>query len=384
MSGIYKSRRSRFASYAENFDPVIPSEAPLFPRRRPAGSQTFRRSPLVPPSQRAIARMFTRVLLMVFVLATAAQLRAHTSLPGYLELKETTPGAFNLTWRLPTAEGPPPAIYPILPKNCVTSELISETAPASVLERGTVKCGSQGLANARIEIAGLNVTILDVLVRITFADGTTVSHMLKPLETSWMVQKNAGSRTDAWGYFGLGISHILYGIDHLLFVLGLLLIVPRYGLLLKTITAFTVAHTITLALAVFGVVHVAPTPVEAVIALSIIFLAVELAQHHRGREGVTFRKPWIVAFAFGLLHGFGFAGTLSRVGIPAADVPPALLFFNLGVEAGQLAFVAVFLGFVSSLKTLEIRWPAWTRPVPAYALGSVASFWLVQRCVLMF
>ena len=321
---------------------------------------------------------------MLVVLTSSVQLHAHTSLPGYLELKETKPGSFDLTWRVPTAEGPPPAIYPILPNNCTTSELTAESAPASVVERGTVQCGSQGLANAKIAIDGLNVTILDVLVRITFVDGTTVSHMLKPLDTSWIVQKNAGNRSDAWGYFGLGVGHILYGIDHLLFVLGLLLIVRRYGLLLKTITAFTVAHTITLGLAVFGVVHVAPTPVEAVIALSIVFLAVELAQHQRGCEGVTYRKPWIVAFAFGLLHGFGFAGTLSRIGIPVGDVPPALLFFNLGVEAGQLAFVAVFVGFLLSLKTLEVRWPAWTRPVPAYALGSVASFWLVQRCVLMF
>ena len=168
----------------------------------------------------------------------------------------------------------------------------------------------------------------------------------------------ARAHVDAWGYVSLGIGHILYGIDHLLFVLGLLLIVRGARLLLKTITAFTLAHTITLGLAVFGVAHVAPTPVEAVIALSIVFLAVELAQSHRGKEGLTFRQPWIVAFAFGLLHGFGFAGTLSRLGIPSRDIPQALLFFNLGVESGQLAFVAVFLGFVYSLRSLEIRWPA--------------------------
>jgi hypothetical protein len=164
----------------------------------------------------------------------------------------------------------------------------------------------------------------------------------------------------------------------------LLLIVRGTGLLLRTITAFTVAHTITLGLAVFGVVHIAPTPVEAVIALSIVFLAVELVQHHRGKEGLTYRQPWIVAFAFGLLHGFGFAGTLSRLGIPSGDIPQALLFFNLGVEAGQIAFVAVFLTFVYSLRTLEIRWPAWTQRVPAYAMGSVASFWFLQRCLIIF
>jgi hydrogenase/urease accessory protein HupE len=326
----------------------------------------------------------TLVVLCLFVLGVS-QVHAHTSLPGYLELKETTPGSFDLTWRVPTAEGPPPAIYPVFSANCdLSKELTSEPAPGSVIEHGSVRCSGEGLNGGAIEISGLNVTILDVLVRITFADGSTTSHMLRPRETSWVVQKSETNRVDAWGYVGLGIGHILYGVDHLLFVLGLLLIVRGYSLLLKTITAFTVAHTITLGLAVFGVVRVPPTPVEAIIALSIVFLALELAQSQRGRQGLTFRRPWIVAFAFGLLHGFGFAGTLSRIGIPSGDIPMALLFFNVGVEAGQLAFVAAFLAFVHSLRSLEIRWPAWTQPVPAYAIGSVASFWLVQRCAMIF
>ena len=309
---------------------------------------------------------------------------AHTSLPGYLELKETSPGTFKFLWRVPTAEGPPPAIYPVFPQNCtVSDQLTTEQGPASVIERGTVQCGAQSLFGGPIEIAGLNVTILDVLVRLTFADGTTISHMLRPLEPSWTAAKES-SPVDRLGYIGLGVGHILYGIDHLLFVLGLLLIVKHYGLLLKTITAFTVAHTITLGVAVLGFVRISPTPVEAVIALSIVFLAIELAQHARGRSGLTYQKPWIVAFAFGLLHGFGFAGTLSKLGLPAREVPAALLFFNLGVEAGQLAFVAAFLAFIHSLRTLEIRWPVWTRPIPAYAIGSLASFWLVQRCAMIF
>lgn len=323
--------------------------------------------------------------LSMLVLLTGLQLHAHTSLPGYLELKETTPGSFDFVWRVPIVEGPPPAIYPIFPTNCTVSNgLQTEQAPASIIERGSIQCGAQGLFTGPIEISGLNVTILDVLVRVTFADGTTVSHMLKPLDPTWAVTREA-TRVDRWGYIGLGVGHILYGIDHLLFVLGLLLIVREYGQLLKTITAFTVAHTITLALAVLGVVRISPTPVEAVIALSIVFLAVELAQRNRGAQiGLTYRRPWIVAFAFGLLHGFGFAGTLSRIGIPRTDIPTALLFFNVGVEAGQLAFVAAFLAFAHSLRSLEIRWPAWVRPVPAYAIGSVASFWLVQRCVMIF
>jgi HupE/UreJ protein len=326
------------------------------------------------------------------VLSVAAvPARAHTSLPGYLALQETGPaGSYDLVWKVPTAEGPPPAIYPVFPPTCtITKPLVAEQAPGAIIERGSVQCGANGLEGAVISISGLNVTILDVLVRITFADGSSVQRMLKPLETSFVVHKDGKNRIDVWGYITLGVGHILYGIDHLLFVLGLLLIVSGLGPLLRTITAFTVAHTITLGLAVFGVIHVAPTPVEAVIALSIVFLAVELAQHHRGKadrgkEGLTYRQPWIVAFAFGLLHGFGFAGTLSKLGIPSGDIPQSLLFFNLGVEAGQLAFVAVFLAFIYSLRSLEIRWPAWTRRVPAYAIGSVASFWFLQRCAIIF
>jgi hypothetical protein len=337
------------------------------------------------PEKKRAAKPYAFELMLSIVFLGAVQASAHTSLPGYLAMQETSPGSFDLIWKVPTAEGPPPAIYPVFAANCAISQpLITEQAPGAIIERGSIACGSNGLTGASIAISGLNVTILDVLVRITFADGTSVQHMLKPLETSFVVQHDGKNRIDASGYISLGVSHILYGIDHLLFVLGLLLIVRGLGPLLKTITAFTVAHTITLGLAVFGVVHIAPTTVEAVIALSIVFLAVELAQHYRGIEGLTYRQPWIVAFAFGLLHGFGFAGTLSRLGIPSGDIPLALLFFNVGVEAGQLSFVAVFLGFVYSLRSLEILWPAWTQRVPAYAIGSVASFWFIQRCVIIF
>ena len=330
-------------------------------------------------------RGWTWGLVVSVLLVAAVPAHAHTSLPGYLALQETGPGSFELVWKVPTAEGPPPAIYPVFPPACtITKPLVAEQVPGAIIERGSLQCGANGLDGAAIGISGLNVTILDVLVRITFADGSSVQHVLKPLETSFVVHKDGKNRIDVWGYITLGVGHILYGIDHLLFVLGLLLIVSGLGPLLKTITAFTVAHTITLGLAVFGVVHVAPTPVEAVIALSIVFLAVELAQHYRGKEGLTYRQPWTVAFAFGLLHGFGFAGTLSRLGIPSGDIPQSLLFFNLGVEAGQLAFVAVFVAFVYSLRSLEICWPAWTQRVPAYAIGSVASFWFLQRCAIIF
>ena len=334
------------------------------------------------------ARLMRSSLALVFALAVTGAVstaRAHTSLPAYLELKETTPGSFDMLWRVPAAEGPPPAIYPVFPTHCVVpKQLAAEDAPGSVVERGLIQCGPQGLSSGTISIENLNVTILDVLVRITFADGTSVTQILRPLAPSFVVHKDARSRIDTLGYVRLGIGHILYGIDHLLFVLGLLLIVPGVRMLLKTITAFTISHTITLALATFGVVHIAPTPIEAVIALSIVFLAAELAQYRRGVQGLTYRKPWLVAFAFGLLHGFGFAGTLSRIGIPAHDIPVALFSFNVGVELGQIGFVAAVLAFIYSLRTLEIRWPQWAYRVPPYAIGSLASFWFLQRCALIF
>jgi len=324
---------------------------------------------------------------VVFLLVVwgVARGEAHTTLPAYLELTEIRPGLFELLWRVPAAEGPPPAIYPVLPSNCRPVRDPSETAtPTFLLTRASIDCGAKGLVDQEILIEGLRVTIMDVLVRITFVDAASVTRILRAAEPSVVVRKGERYRGDASGYLRLGVGHILTGIDHLLFVLGLLMIVAGFPRLLKAITAFTVAHSVTLGLATFGVVRVATTPVEAVIALSIMFLAVELAQHHRGADGLTYRKPWLVAFMFGLLHGFGFAGTLTQIGIPAGDIPLALLSFNIGVEAGQLGFIAVVVALVYSLRTLEITPPAWARSIPAYAIGSFASFWFLDRCALIF
>jgi hydrogenase/urease accessory protein HupE len=178
----------------------------------------------------------------------------------------------------------------------------------------------------------------------------------------------------------LGIEHILLGIDHLLFVLGLVLIVQSAKLLVQTITAFTIAHSITLAVATLGFVHVPGAPVEAVIALSILFLASELTRQRRGESGLTARYPWLVAFSFGLLHGFGFAGALAEVGLPERDITLALLVFNLGVEAGQLLFVAGVLALLwLGRRVIVSPPPRWLQDAPAYAIGSLAAFWLIQR-----
>jgi hydrogenase/urease accessory protein HupE len=234
------------------------------------------------------------------------------------------------------------------------------------------------MADAEIRIDGLAATMIDVLVRIEWQNGTVVSQILRPNETGFRV----GSEKQAvptWGYLTLGIEHILLGIDHLLFVLGLMLIVNGTWLLVNTITAFTVAHSITLGLATLGLVHVPQAPVEAVIALSIVFVASELVRQRNQRPDVMARYPWIVAFTFGLLHGFGFAGALAEVGLPQTDIPLALLFFNVGVEIGQLAFIAVMLGVIAAGRNLPVHLPQWSWRIAPYSIGSLAMFWVIQR-----
>jgi hydrogenase/urease accessory protein HupE len=220
--------------------------------------------------------------------------------------------------------------------------------------------------------------MVDVLVRIALSDGRVVSRLLRPDAPSFtFTAETAGPA--AGGYFVLGVEHILFGIDHLLFVFALVLIVRGAGLLVKTITAFTLAHSITLALATLGYVHVPSAPVEAVIALSIVFVASEIVRGQRDEPGLTERAPWLVAGTFGLLHGFGFAGALSQVGLPANDIPLALLWFNVGVEAGQLAFVAVVLGVIALLRRIPWTLPRWAPLVPPYAVGALAMFWVIER-----
>lgn len=181
-------------------------------------------------------------------------------------------------------------------------------------------------------------------------------------------------------YTMLGIEHILLGIDHLLFVLALIMITKGKWKILKTITAFTIAHSITLSLAALGYVNFSGAPVEAVIAMSIVFLALEILKNINGEQTLTSRKPWIVAFSFGLLHGFGFAGALSEIGLPQQEIPMALAFFNIGVELGQLIFVLVVLGAIKLLSMYK-KWPSYSKQTPAYAIGSVAAFWMIQRVV---
>ncbi|MEZ5446912.1 MAG: HupE/UreJ family protein [Gammaproteobacteria bacterium] len=315
-------------------------------------------------------------MALLFVAVTAY---GHEVRPAYLELREDAAGEFHVLWKTPMRGELRLALAPEFSGRTQNlSPIATRQAGSAAVQTWRMKA-IEPLPGQTVRVAGLEATMTDALVRMTFADGTEWVRRLTPQAPAAAIPAEHSRLAVAAEYLKLGVEHILVGIDHLLFVLALLLITRGAWRLVKTITAFTVAHSITLALATLGFVHVPPPPVEAVIALSIVFVAAEVLRARRGREGIAARAPWTVAFAFGLLHGFGFAGALSEVGLPEGHVPVALLFFNVGVEIGQLLFVAAALGFVSALRAVRISVPRWAAIVPAYAIGCVAMFWVIQR-----
>jgi hydrogenase/urease accessory protein HupE len=230
-----------------------------------------------------------------------------------------------------------------------------------------------------IRFTGLEATITDVFVRISWLNEAQTTAVVRPGKPWFEIQGQRSTWQVAGDYTMLGIDHILSGYDHLTFVLALLLIVSGWRRLLLTVTSFTLAHSITLAAATLGFLWLPGPPIEATIALSILFLASELVKVNRGHASLTARYPWVVAFVFGLLHGFGFAGALAEVGLPHNEIPLALLMFNVGVELGQLIFVAAILILIEVLHRVRKEWPAWVRSLPAYGIGSLAAFWFFER-----
>ena len=236
-----------------------------------------------------------------------------------------------------------------------------------------------GLVGQPIAIEGLATGVSDVIARVERSDGTSQVERLGVGRLSFVVQPPQSAWLTAWIYLKLGVEHILGGVDHLLFVLALLLIVRKVKRIIATITAFTVAHSLTLVAATMGWVHVPGPPVEAAIALSIVFVAAEIIRGQQGHPGLTARAPWIVAFSFGLLHGFGFAGALAEVGLPQSAIPIALFCFNVGVEIGQLMFVASVLLVMALWRRLPLHVPKWAPSLAPYAIGSIAMFWVFER-----
>ena len=328
----------------------------------------------------ALQRPLRLVGILAVLLVLAAPLGGHETRSAYLEITEDGEGFLNIVWRCPKRGDDAVPLALRFPKAwrqiSPTRQHVLEDA---VVESWIVDRGEQGIGGQRVAIEGLARNRTDVLVRVRLADGTRLVRVLGPNRPSFVVGTSASAFEVGREYTVLGIEHILFGIDHLLFVLGLVLIVRGGWLVVKTITSFTIAHSITLALATLGYTAVPGPPVEAVIALSILLLAREICMKERGRASITVRSPWVVAFVFGLLHGFGFAGALADIGLPQGDIPLALLCFNIGVEVGQLLFVAAVCTLAWGLSRLRFRWPAWSRPLPAYGIGCVTAFWFLER-----
>jgi hypothetical protein len=321
-------------------------------------------------------------IVMLFGLYLAMPANADEIRPALLDIKEQNTGLFAVTWKVPMRGNRVLAITPQLPDSL---ELLGspsvQAMPGALIEQSTYKSNGKSLTGQRIVIEGLSALQTDVLLLIQLQDGTQHTAILRPGSPEFTIPLQASKLKVAGDYWRMGTIHILEGIDHLLFVLALLLIVPGLGALVKAVTAFTVAHSITLALATLGVVHVPSAPTEAIIALSILFLAAEIVHKRNGVIGITERYPWLIAFIFGLFHGLGFAGALSEIGVPQHEVPLALFTFNVGVETGQLLFIAAVLSLIALLKRLPLTAPQGAWRLLPYSIGGVAAYWTIDRVV---
>ena len=325
--------------------------------------------------RRSLLLLFPAFLLGGFVPPSAA----HEVRPAYLAIDEIAPEIHRVTWKQPVLGDRRLPLDPVLPGHCeVLDESLPEHTGSALIVRWEVQCD---LTRGTLEIRGLSRTLTDVMVRITSLEGEQKNHMLKP-ESPRLDLTDPAPAVGAYLLFG--IEHLLFGFDHILFVIGLVLFIPDRWMLLKTVTAFTAAHSVTLALSVLELVQLPQGPVEAVIALSILFLARELMLPEEKRSAIMRIRPWLMAFTFGLLHGFGFASALADIGLPREDLGIALLLFNLGIETGQLMVIAAMLGTAWLARQLHARsHPLWQQAF-TWLMGIAAAFWTIDRTWMVF
>ncbi|MBA55091.1 MAG: hypothetical protein CMK89_11605 [Pseudomonadales bacterium] len=308
--------------------------------------------------------------LLLFMQLWTQTAFAHNTPIALLTLSERQVGVFDADWTYSSSTiVNPPA--PTFPAHCT-------------FDYPRLNCGETGLVGT-LTMEQLGERYSAAVVQIHWQDGRTDAYTLTGANPTITLTPTGKLPLDqvAAAYIPLGFEHILLGVDHLLFVLGLMWLVSSTAMLVKTITAFTIAHSLTLAAVTLGWIGVPEQPVNAAIALSIAIVAVEVLKHQRGERCLSADIPWAIAFGFGLLHGFGFAGALTKIGLPQENVPSALLFFNVGVELGQLAFVLVMLALVWSHKVLQAQLPAWSRPATIYGMGAIGSFWFLSRLHLI-
>ena len=334
-----------------------------------------------PPPLGGGGRLRLLLTLLILALSTllAPQAHAHEVRPAYLQIREAAPDTYDILWKTPAQGDLRLALDVIFPEGCTSlTEPRSILVDAAVMVRWRETCPG-GLVGREIGVSRLNATLTDAIVRYEPLEGVAKTLRLTADNPTATLPARQPWTEVATTYAGLGIEHILLGFDHLLFVLALLILVPGTRRLIGAVTAFTVAHSLTLAGTTFGWIGLPPAPVEATIALSIMFVAVEIMRVRAGRESLTARLPWLASFTFGLLHGFGFAGALRQIGMPEEAAPLALLFFNIGVEAGQLVFIAAVLAVLWASRRLAPSPPAWAWRTPVYVIGGAAAFWFIER-----
>jgi len=323
-------------------------------------------------------------LLLLLVILVPAALRGHESQPGAVDITALGNNRYEVTWKAPIYYNRPHPATLELPETwqTVSPQTQRHTGDAIVFT-SVVEIAENDLDGSILRFPGLDATITDVFIRTKLADGSTMTTIARPTKPWAELRGERPWYETAQEYLFLGFHHILLGIDHLLFVLGLLLIVKKRVTLVKTITAFTVAHSLTLGAATLGYAQVPLPPLNAAIALSILFLGPEIVRVRRGQTSLTIKYPWLIAFGFGLLHGFGFASGLSTTGMPKTELPWALLWFNVGVELGQLLFVFIMLGLVWAFRTLQLCWPRWVLWLPGYTVGGLGAYWTIQRTAIL-
>lgn len=324
------------------------------------------------------ARWLAALLLSAPLLGPASP-AAHQFAPALLEVKETTPGRAAVRWKQPLVRVQGSRLRPVLPGECqgVGKPSVAPDGPG-IVASWEIACPG-GLVGKTLGVDDIGTSGADVLLRVTLPDGRSVRQVLTADHPTFRVPSAESKLQVVRGYALLGVNHILGGWDHLLFVLGLVLLMGRGRRLLWTITSFTAGHSVTLALAALGLVRVPQAATDAAIALSIYLLAVELMRSRAGIVTLMQRSPWLVAGGFGLLHGLGFAGALAAVGLPQGEIPLALFAFNVGIELGQLAFVAAVIAVMAATERLQVPWPRWAARIPAYAIGGLAMYWFLER-----
>ncbi|TDQ15071.1 HupE/UreJ protein [Algoriphagus boseongensis] len=321
------------------------------------------------------------ILGIVFLCMIASQLAwGHEIRPAFLQIQEKSPGKFGVFWKVPRTVDKVLDIQPKFESNFT----LNQTQEPRLLEAFMLYSyelqGESSLENSELSIENLKETGIDALVDIRFLDGRHYTFLLQPTSNAVWIPEKSSKLQVAKTYLIFGIEHILLGYDHLLFVLALIMISSAWKKLIKTITAFTLSHSITLSISALGYTALPGAPVETVIALSIVFLALEVLKFQGGKPTLTSEKPWLVAFIFGLLHGFGFAGALSEIGLPSNEIPVALATFNFGVELGQLLFVGVIIGLWKLIQG-HVQVKPWQKKVIPYGIGSIAVFWVIERII---